>query len=98
MAKSKLQYSCTACGAQSPKWSGQCSDCGEWNTLVESILPASKTVNPRFRSYDGGAGGDNGVITLAEVAPGQETRTSTGISELDRVLGGGLVQGSVVLI
>jgi DNA repair protein RadA/Sms len=98
VAKSKLQYSCTACGTQSPKWSGQCSDCGEWNTLVESILPASKTVNPRFRSYDGSVGGDNGVITLAEVAPGQETRTSTGISELDRVLGGGLVQGSVVLI
>jgi DNA repair protein RadA/Sms len=98
VAKSKMQYSCTACGAQSPKWSGQCSDCGEWNTLVETIMPAGKTANPRFRSYDGSNSGDTGVITLAEVAPEQETRTTTGISELDRVLGGGLVQGSVVLI
>lgn len=96
MAKTKVNYSCTECGALSPKWSGQCGDCGAWNTLVESIAPAvsNKKSSSRFQGY----AGDSGVLSLSEVAPEHESRTATGVSELDRVLGGGLVHGSVVLI
>lgn len=96
MAKTKLNYSCTECGAVSPKWSGQCGDCGAWNTLVEAIAPAANSAKAgsRFQGY----AGDSGVLSLADVAPEHESRTATGVSELDRVLGGGLVHGSVVLI
>lgn len=96
MAKLKINYSCTECGALSPKWGGQCADCGAWNTLVESIAAAqdSKSQSSRFQGY----AGDVGIMSLTDVAPVEDSRTTTGISELDRVLGGGLVHGSVVLI
>lgn len=89
-------FACTACGAQAPKWSGQCPDCGAWNTLVETSAPAAR--GARFAGYAGDAAGDARVQSLAEVAPERRLRIATGIGELDRVLGGGLVAGSVVLI
>lgn len=96
MAKAKLNYSCNACGAQSPKWSGQCGECGAWNTLVENVaLPTGR--QSRFAGYAGNAV-DTVVQHLAEVAPDDVIRTPTGIGEFDRVLGGGMVPGSVVLI
>ena len=89
-------YACTACGAQSSKWAGQCLDCGAWNTLQESIAAPTATAPGRFASYAGG--NEAAVRTLASVTAGTTARFSTGLDELDRVLGGGLVAGSVVLI
>jgi DNA repair protein RadA/Sms len=97
MAKPRLEYQCSACGALSPKWSGQCAECGEWNTLTEAApRPAAPppAPNPRF----GGYAGSSGVRSMNEVALEAEPRTPTQLAEFDRVLGGGLVHGSVVLI
>ncbi|WP_017940487.1 MULTISPECIES: DNA repair protein RadA [unclassified Thioalkalivibrio] len=92
MAKNKTQYVCQACGAISPKWAGQCGDCGAWNTLEEAAPAAS--AGPR----GGYAGEVAGITRLGEVEMAEVPRTSTGLSELDRALGGGLVHGSVVLL
>jgi DNA repair protein RadA/Sms len=97
MSKAKLQYHCTACGSLHTKWSGQCGECGAWNTLEESLsLPAAKTVpNGRGSGY---AGEPVAIRSLHEVALSEDPRIPTRQPELDRVLGGGLVTGSVVLI
>ncbi|MEJ2650493.1 MAG: DNA repair protein RadA [Gammaproteobacteria bacterium] len=99
MAKPKTIYRCNECGAEAPKWAGQCPECGAWNTLVEGVAP----VTPRGRAarmsgYAGLALGEAVVRSLAEVEPSRDIRVPTGLGELDRVLGGGLVLGSVVLI
>jgi DNA repair protein RadA/Sms len=96
MAKAKTVYTCSDCGAQFPKWGGQCGDCGAWNTLVETVAVAAVASSPRFAGYAGEAAPD--VRALADIAPSAEARTPTGLVELDRVLGGGLVSGSVVLL
>ena len=99
MAKAKQIYSCNACGAQAPKWGGQCTDCGAWNTLVEvtAMSAAEATRMPRYSGFSGDA--KNGrVQVLADVKATELTRYSCCIEEFDRVLGGGLVPGSVVLI
>jgi len=76
MAKTKLTYSCRACGALSPKWSGQCADCGEWNTLEESLTTASTKKSTRFDGYAG-----KSVITSIEnVSLEEEPRISSGVS------------------
>jgi DNA repair protein RadA/Sms len=95
MAKTKSVYACSACGAQFPQWAGQCSDCGAWNTLAEV-----STVAPQRSGRFAGFAGDAAVTVtrLSAVRPDSHTRTSVGLQELDRVLGGGLVTGSVVLI
>ncbi|MDH5359654.1 MAG: DNA repair protein RadA [Gammaproteobacteria bacterium] len=98
MVKLKLQYSCSECGASFPKWSGQCGDCGGWNTLVEIVAAPVASRTGRFAGYSGDAGSQR-VQALADVdAGGDAPRISTGLAELDHVLGGGLVAGSVVLI
>lgn len=95
MAKAKTIYSCTECGGQSPKWQGQCPHCDAWNTLVESVAEAlSASGKNRFSAL--AASGK--LQRLAEVEASEVSRTPTGISEFDRVLGGGLVEGGVVLI
>ena len=98
MAKAKSVYRCEQCGADHPKWSGQCSECGEWNSLTEvSIVPAvTHRAQPKIAG--GYAGQASTITTLNQVSVSHETRLPTGISEFDRVLGGGLVTGSVVLI
>jgi DNA repair protein RadA/Sms len=96
MAKEKTIYSCTECGAQAPKWAGQCTDCGAWNSLVEVVIAKSSN-NPRFAGYAGDAS-ETEVQRLADVRATADARTTTGLQELDRVLGGGLVAGSVTLI
>ncbi|MFC1602442.1 DNA repair protein RadA [Pseudomonadota bacterium] len=93
----KSVFNCKACGGSSPKWSGQCPDCGGWNTLEEGVAADTSAKNPRFAGYAGDAC-KNQVQMLVDVKPESEGRFPTGISELDRVLGGGLVSGSVVLI
>jgi DNA repair protein RadA/Sms len=92
MAKAKTAYACTECGGQSSKWQGQCPHCGVWNTLVETIAatPAS-----RFQALTGGA---SVVRALSSVEAGDNPRAPTGIEEFDRVLGGGLVPGGVILL
>jgi DNA repair protein RadA/Sms len=97
MAKAKILYTCNECGSQSPKWSGQCGDCGAWNSLVETAAVAPVAGKAaRFVSYAGEQAGR--VQDLSQVQPGAEQRTPMGFGELDRVLGGGLVAGSVILI
>lgn len=94
MSKSKAVYACTACGAEFPKWAGQCGECGAWNALTEIVRePVAK--GPRGGGYAGTAAN---VTLLSEVRTDVEERVPSGLSELDRVLGGGLVAGSVVLI
>ncbi len=100
MAKPRLAYVCRECGAESPKWQGQCGECGVWNSLAE-IRVASERVAARAVPRSGGfaaATGQADVTSLAEVADDAEVRSSLGIAELDRVLGGGLVRGSIVLV
>ena len=92
MAKIKTVYSCTECGGQAPKWQGQCPSCMAWNTLVEAI--AESPTNNRYLPLAETAG----LQKLAEVEAAEIPRQPTGISEFDRVLGGGLVPGGVVLI
>ncbi|MBI5919691.1 MAG: AAA family ATPase, partial [Nitrosomonadales bacterium] len=95
MAKAKTIYSCTECGGQTPKWQGQCPHCMAWNTLVESVAE-SPPVTGKNRYSALAASGQ--LQKLAEVEAAEVSRTPTGISEFDRVLGGGLVEGGVVLI
>jgi DNA repair protein RadA/Sms len=92
MAKAKNIYSCTECGGQTLKWQGQCPHCQEWNSLVESIAEAA--VPKRFA----GLAQASQVLNLIDVEASEDTRLATGIGEFDRVLGGGLVPGAVVLI
>ncbi len=102
MAKAKTAYVCTDCGAEHNKWQGQCIECGVWNTLSEVVLTpaasAKASVGAQRSSYAGNAAGAARITPLTAVALTAEARTLTGIGELDRVLGGGLVDGSVVLI
>ena len=96
MAKVKTVYACTECGGQSPKWQGQCPHCMAWNTLVESVAESAAASATKNRYSALAASGQ--LQQLAEVEAAEVARTPTGISEFDRVLGGGLVEGGVVLI
>jgi DNA repair protein RadA/Sms len=91
--KTKFIYTCQKCGAEYPKWAGHCTDCGSWNSLVEDIAVKS---NSRSSGYL--AATTETVSLLANVTPDTKSRLPTAIKELDRVLGGGLVIGSAVLI
>lgn len=94
MAKAKTVYQCSECGGSSIKWQGKCPHCGEWNTLQEqTMLPENK--NARFQSW---ASETTKVQELSQVSAMEVPRLATGMSELDRVLGGGLVDGAVILL
>jgi len=93
MAKAKTVYSCTECGGQTPKWQGQCPSCMAWNTLVESVVETTTSQN-RYAAL----AQSSGLQKLADVEAADVQRHPTGIHEFDRVLGGGLVPGGVVLI
>ncbi|MCG3144068.1 MAG: DNA repair protein RadA [Gammaproteobacteria bacterium] len=94
--RAKSQYQCQDCGATQPKWAGQCPECGAWNALVEIAVESRPArSNPRFSGYSGDSAE---ICDLRSVAAVEEERLPTGIGELDRVLGGGIVPGSVVLI
>ncbi|MEB6587791.1 MULTISPECIES: DNA repair protein RadA [Pseudomonas] len=97
MAKAKRLYGCTECGATFPKWAGQCGECGAWNTLVETMIESAGAAAPGG-GRAGWAGQQAQIKTLAEVSVEEIPRFTTSSTELDRVLGGGLVDGSVVLI
>lgn len=100
MAKRKVAYVCSDCGSDHSKWQGQCGACGQWNTLQEFTVSASKSASVR-EGYAGSAGGGMGlnkILKLNEVSLDALPRFSSGMAEFDRVLGGGLVPGSVNLI
>ena len=96
MAKNKVLYACQHCGSQFPKWSGQCAECGKWNTISEEadIVPTVPN-NPSTTRFTEKL---PTVTTLANIPLENIPRIPTHASELDRVLGGGLVPGSVILI
>ena len=100
MAKAKTAYVCSECGGEHSKWQGQCAECGVWNSLSEIVLEAAtKTASGGARRGGyAGASAAAKVTSLASMAEVADERSATGIGELDRVLGGGLVAGSVVLI
>jgi DNA repair protein RadA/Sms len=93
VSRARSVYVCNECGAQSPKWAGQCPACNAWNTLTETLLDT-----PAKHGRMSIAGGRTGVQVLGSIAPESIKRLGTGLGELDRVLGGGLVPGSVVLL
>lgn len=96
MAKAKITYVCNECGSEHKKWQGQCVDCGAWNTLSEFRQAASGPAPaPALTGY---AGTQTDVQVLADIDLSELPRMSSGLSEFDRVLGGGLVPGSVILI
>src|SRR5918997_6241431 len=100
MAKSKTQFLCNSCGSVHPKWMGKCPDCGTWDALEEYKAP---TPDARAASRLGaGQTGDltqgGQALTLAEIDEADAPRQATGIGEFDRILGGGVVPGSAVLV
>ena len=97
MAKAKTAYVCNQCGAEYTKWQGQCEACEAWNTLSEFVI-APASAGAAKRSGYAGAVSQAKIVQLTDVAASAEARTTIGIGELDRVLGGGLVAGSVVLV
>ena len=98
MAKDKTIHTCTECGGTSPKWLGKCPSCGAWNTLVESVAEAPAAAKNRYSSQFQALATTAEVATLADIEAADVQRTPTGHEELDRVLGGGMVEGGVVLI
>ena len=92
MARAKSLYTCTECGGQSSKWQGQCPHCMAWNTLLEGVAETAATHRYNALAVT------SKVQSLGEVEAQEVPREPTGIAEFDRVLGGGLVQGAVVLI
>ena len=94
MAKEKTVFSCSECGATSPKWLGKCPGCGAWNTLIEGPAETGGGGKNRYQAL----AKSQPVATLSEIEARDFERTATGLEELDRVLGGGIVAGGVVLI
>src|SRR4051795_13010357 len=90
MARAVSRFVCAQCAHESAKWMGQCPGCGAWNTLAEEAAPVGRGGAPRGRAVR--------PVALAEVEAPRIPRLHTGIGELDRVLGGGLVPGSLVLL
>jgi len=101
MAKAKSLFRCQNCAATFPKWMGQCGECGSWNTLVEEITPAEETTR-RLRTNNSLSEEEISkkrvVFSQVKRSNAAKQRFSTSIGELDRVLGGGLVEGMVVLL
>ncbi len=92
MAKVKISYACTECGGTNPRWTGRCPSCGAWNTLVEQAPAAPGRARPAASVFSASA------VPITELRPQEGAHRPTGIGELDRVLGGGLVPGSAVLL
>ncbi len=94
MARDRTVFSCTECGGTSPKWLGKCPQCSAWNTLVETVAESAGSGRNRFAPLAQASE----IATLADIKVTELGRTPTGLSELDRVLGGGIVPGGVILI
>jgi len=97
-AKQKVIYVCTECGYESAKWNGKCPECGEWNTFSEEVREQTKPVAAGKNSYAAALVSDQDAVPIDDIDITDELRYDVGISELNRVLGGGLVKGSAVLL
>ncbi|HTL30885.1 MAG TPA: DNA repair protein RadA, partial [Tepidisphaeraceae bacterium] len=97
--KSKTQFLCNSCGSVHPKWMGKCPDCGTWDSLEEFKAPT-----PDARKFVGGSNATGTLVggaepmSILEIDSADAPRTPTGIGEFDRILGGGIVPGSAVLV
>ncbi|MCW5261776.1 DNA repair protein RadA [Verminephrobacter eiseniae] len=98
MAKEKTIFTCTECGGASPRWLGKCPACGAWNTLIEALAEAGPGTHRYSASRYAGLAQAQGVMPLSAIEASDVQRSPSGIGELDRVLGGGIVEGGVVLI
>ena len=97
MAKDKTTYICSECGGSSPRWLGKCPHCGAWNTLVEALAEPAPGRH-RLSALRQGLASSGTLARLGDIEAADVQRTPTGLPELDRVLGGGIVAGAVVLI
>lgn len=93
MSKNKLTFCCQNCGTLYPKWTGQCTGCHQWNTIVEEVSAPAAAAR-----YQGYAGSQNTITRMSDVQLQEQMRISSGSQELDRVLGGGIIMGSAILI
>ena len=98
MAKDKTLYACNECGGTTPRWMGKCPHCNAWNSLVETVAEAPTTSKNRLSNGSKGLAPTAELAVLSDIEAADVARTPTGMSELDRVLGGGVVEGGVVLI
>ena len=96
--KSKTTYICRECGYKSPKWLGKCPSCGNWNTLEETLVVPEKKTSATKSLVRESTSSARMPKRIGEVKAGYETRYKTGMKELDRVLGGGIVKGSLILV
>ena len=92
MSKHKMTFCCQTCGTLYPKWTGQCTGCQEWNTIAEEAS-APPAPSSRFQGY---AGAQAAITRMADVKLHEDVRITTGSTELDRVLGGGIIMGSAI--
>ncbi|MGB3452276.1 MAG: DNA repair protein RadA [Moheibacter sp.] len=97
MAKTKTTFFCQNCGTQYSQWMGQCKTCGEWNTIVEEVIEKDEKEKP-WQSDENRSQAEAGIRNIKEIPENSESRIDTGNGELNRVLGGGIVNGSVVLM
>ncbi len=98
MAKQQIAFFCKNCGYSSPKWMGKCNSCGQWNTFVEEVIVKEKNERTDWKENSNGKKSSPKITLLTEVESGNEQRLVTNDHELNRVLGGGIVAGSVILI
>ena len=100
MAKLKTIFVCQNCAYTTSQWVGQCPQCGQWNSFVEDVTEVSKKSKTGLARGSGGqrSGANSGPVRLSEISSRPPKRLSSGISEFDRVLGGGFVPGQVVLL
>src|SRR5688572_33402659 len=98
MKSPKSVFVCQECGAQAPKWTGRCADCGAWNSLVEERPAADTALAGKAENRYSQFGAGSNAKLYAEVENANAARLTTGIDEFDRVLGGGVVPGSLVLL
>ncbi len=98
MAKDKSIFTCTDCGGTTPRWLGKCPACGAWNTLIESTIDSSGSSKNRYTSQFQALAKTSELTKLGDIEATDIDRTATGLEELDRALGGGVVEGGVVLI
>jgi len=98
MAKAKVQFLCNSCGSVHPKWMGKCPDCGTWDGLQEYKVPTEDRRAPTTKSADGSVARGGEAMSVAEIDEAEIPRMPSGVGEFDRILGGGVVPGSAVLV
>ncbi|NLB91261.1 MAG: AAA family ATPase, partial [Clostridiales bacterium] len=96
MSKTKIIYTCSACGYETSRWLGKCPDCNAWNTLEENIVEKTTTSSAKANKRPPGTGSE--ALLITQIPHDDQQRQPTGLYELDRVLGGGIVEGALMLV